>query len=652
MEDRIDKIQNIRGLKKLTRKMQAKFLFVFCAILGICVVLIVRLFYLAASDKYEKHALELRTYTSSEIQSKRGDILDRNGELLATSELYYRLILDPSVVTDKSAYIEPTTKALIEALGIEKEKITTEIDENKDLEPKDKKKYVILKKNLKYDDVLAFDDYVSNLNEEEQKNIKGVWFEEEYKRVYPYGKLASHIVGFTLDSKTGSYGVEQYYNDILCGTNGRTYGYYDSELNIVETLNPPVDGTSIVTTIDVNVQRILQECVEKFLDEYGALNCAAIVMDANNAEILGMQSNYSYDLNNHRDLSVCYSEEEISAMSDEEKTAALFNLWRNFCISDAIEPGSIYKPFTVAAGLEESIISVNDRFVCDGHEDFPGDVRIKCSNKRGHGDISLAQSIMFSCNDALMQIAAKEGGAVFNQYQQDYCIGSLTGIDLPGETEGKIFSVKELNPTELATSSFGQGFTTTMIQMASSFCALINGGTYYEPHVVKRLQNSAGATVQRIEPLVVNKTTSEATSNFLKESLYLTVSDGTGKAANLNGYRIGGKTGTSQKLPRDAEKYLVSFLGFIENGDKCYIIYVIVDECENEEMAMSSNTAIGIFNDIADRCLPFLGVYPEGEIDYHLEIIMDEDLLIDENNPDYDPEENEASPNVLGDTAG
>ncbi len=613
----------------------------------------VRLFYLASTDKYEKNALELRSYVSSEVQSKRGDILDRNGQVLATSELYYRLILDTSVVLYNEKSVDPTIDALVKVFAVDEADLREKINTNKEKESSDRNRYIILKTGLSFDDRNAFYDFVDGMSIDDDvkdyiKNKKGVWFEDEYKRVYPYGELASHIVGFTQYYDTGSYGVEQYYNDVLCGKSGRTYAYYDTELNIVETVNPPENGNNVVTTIDINVQRILQECVEGFLDEYGALNCAAIVMDANNGEVLGMQSNYSYNLNNPRDLSEFYREDEINAMSSEELSNELFKLWRNFCISDAYEPGSIYKPFTVAAGLEESIISVNDRFVCDGHEDFAGDIRIKCSNKRGHGEISLAQSIMLSCNDALMQIAAKEGGAVFNQYQQDYCIGSLTGIDLPGEAEGRIFSVSELNPTELATSSFGQGFTTTMIQMASSFCALINGGTYYEPHIVKRIQNTSGATIQKNEPLIVNKTTSESTSNFLKEALYLTVSDGTGKQANLEGYRIGGKTGTSQKLPRDAEKYIVSFLGFIESADKCYIIYVVVDECQNEEMAMSSNTAIGIFNDIADRCLPFLGVYPEGEINYHLNIIMDEDLLFDEDNPDYDPAEDEASPNVFG----
>ncbi len=624
--------------KRFTRKMQAKLLLVFCVILAGLAALSVRLTFLSSTDKYKKNALELRSYITSEVACRRGDILDRNGEILATSELRYKLILDPSVVTYNEKFIEPTVNALSAVYGFDKNELISKINEDT------KSAYVMLKKDLSYEEKAAFTNYVSELTGDDAL-VKGVWFEDEYKRVYPYGSLASHVLGFTVAGDEGTYGIEQYYDETLSGTNGRSYGYYDSELNIVETVNPAKDGDTIVSTIDMNVQRVVQNTIEKFLDTYGAENAAAIVMDANSGEILAMQSNYSYDLNSPRDLSKVCTEEEIESMTDEQQLKALFSMWRNFCLSDAYEPGSIYKPFTVAAALEESVVSTSDTFLCDGYETFPGDVKIKCSRKSGHGTISLAQSIMYSCNDALMQIAAKAGKEIFNAYQEDYCIGSITGIDLPGETTGQIFSVKELNETELATSSFGQGFTTTMIQMASSFCALINGGTYYQPHIVKRIQNSDGATIKKIQPLAVNKTTSEVTSEFIKESLYLTVSDGTGKNAKIDGYVIGGKTGTSQKLPRDAEKYLVSFLGFVESGDKCVIIYCVVDECKNPEMADKSDTAMKLFSEIAEKSLPYLKIYPEGDINYHIEIITPDDLLLEE---DYDHSLDEGTADLIG----
>lgn len=646
MEDETVQVKHKPKKRKFLRKMQAKFLLVFCVIIIFIVILIVKLFSLAITDKYEKHALELRSYVSSEIKSKRGDITDRNGNIIATCELNYTLVFDPSVTTFMTDYIDPTIEALAQVYGLKRNDLREITDRNKNLDNKDKERYIVLKKGLSYEEKAAFNEYVKNLDKDTRNLVKGVWFEDNYKRVYPYGSLASHVVGFAVNGNEGNYGVEQYYNELLNGKNGRTYGYYDTELNIVETVNPPEDGYSVVTTIDINVQRILQNAVEGFLNEYGANNAAAIVMDANSGEILGMQSNYSYNLNSPRDLSSFYSEEALDAMEDKEKLDALYKVWRNFCLSDEYEPGSIYKPFTVSAALEEKIVSTKDRFLCDGFETFSGNNKIKCHKVRGHGDISLAQSIILSCNDALMQIAAKEGKTIFHSYQEDYGIGSITGIDLPGEAKGHIFSEAQLNETELATSSFGQGFTTTMIQMASSFCALVNGGTYYQPHVVRKIVNSQGATVQKIDPLVVNKITSEATSEYLREALYLTVTEGTGKKAQVDGYMIGGKTGTSQKLPRDAEKYLVSFLGFIEDGNRCYIIYVIVDECANEEMASRSDTAVTLFLDIADRCLPYLEVYPEGEIDYHVEIITEDELAVDETLLN-DPENTDVS-NILG----
>lgn len=648
MKEESVKIKHKSQRKPFTRKMQTRLLAVFFFVVGLLIIIIIRLGCLAAMDKYKKKALKMRSYITTEVPSKRGDILDRNGQVLASSEMYFNLIIDPSIITSgNKSYIEPTRDALVAVYGIDKDVIQKIIDENnkEGMEDKDKLKYKILKTNLTYDEKVAFQEYTDS--REDGYLIKGVRFEQNYKRVYPFGNLASQLIGFTVKGEGGNYGIEQYYDDILCGHNGKAYGYYDSELNIVETVNKAENGKNIVTTIDINVQRVLQNVIEQFLTEHGAKNAGALVMDADTGEVLGMASNYSFDLNNPRDLSKYFSDEEIKGMSDQEMTNELYKIWRNFCISDAYEPGSIYKPFTVAAALEENIISTGDRFLCDGHEDFPGDIKIKCSNKKGHGDISVAQSIMLSCNDALMQIAAKEGAAVFHAYQEDYCIGAKTGIDLPGEATGKIYTENELRATELATSSFGQGFTTTMIQMASSFCALINGGTYYEPHVVKRIENAQGATTEKFDSVVVNKTTSEKTSEFLKESLYLTVSEGTGKKANLDGYVIGGKTGTSQKHPLEEEKYVLSFLGFVESEEKCYIIYVVIDECLDPELASLSATAMDVFKDIAERSLPYLKVYPEGDIDYHIDIITDADIMFSEESL-YDPSQDEASPNVLG----
>ncbi len=626
--------------KKIIRRMQARLLLVFCVILVLLIALVIRVVYITGQDKYKKGALELQSYVSSEIPCKRGDILDRNGNILATGEIVYNLILDPKVVLYRDAYTEASITALKTVYGFEEAEIRSV------LEQKSQSSYVVLKRTLSYDEKKAFSDYVDSLGKA-SVNVRGIWFEEDYKRVYPFGRLASHAIGFTDSEGKGNYGIEQYYNDTLDGLNGRNYGYYDSTLNIVNTVKPPVDGNTLVSTLDANVQNVLQRYVEEFYSLYGANNVGAVIMDANSGEIYAMQSNHSYDLNSPRDLSFAYSAEEIAGMSDEQKTSALFDMWRNFCISDAYEPGSIYKPFTIASALEEDCVEKDSMWVCDGYEDFPGNVRIRCSNIMGHGHISLAQSVMFSCNDVLMQVARAEGRDVFAKYQKKFGIGQLTGIDLPGEAIGQCFSVSELNDTELATSSFGQGFTATMIQMSSAFSSLINGGVYYEPHIIKRIVSAEGNTLKKIEPVAVRKTISENTADYVKEALYMTVNEGTGTKASVKGYMIGGKTGTSQKLPREAEKYLVSFLGFIESEETDVIIYVVVDECHAEEYYGKCAPAMDIFKKTAEEILPYLKIYPTGEITYKLRTITEDQLTVDPSNEQYDPENNEGAVNVF-----
>lgn len=641
MDDARVRQKKTKKEKTITRKMQAKLLLVFCVILAMLIALVIRVVYISGLDKYKRGALEVRSYAPTEIPYKRGDILDRNGNVLATGEVVYDLILDPKVALDRNAYTEASVSALVTVYGFD-EAYLREI-----LQTRSQSSYVVLKKTLSYTEKCAFTDYVESLGKA-GNNVKGVWFEEGYKRVYPYNTLASHFIGFTDSEGEGSYGIEQYYNDELKGTNGRKYGYFDDELNKVNIIKEAVDGNTIITTLDANVQRIIEKYTDEFFKNYGANNVGVIVMDANSGEIYGMQSNRSYNLNAPRDMQNIHTAEEIEAMSDEEQAKALYDMWRNFCVSDAYEPGSIYKPFTIASALEEACITSNSIWLCDGYEDFVGgDVRIRCSNLNGHGHISLAQSVMFSCNDALMQIARVEGRDVFAKYQKKFGLGTLTGIDLPGEASGQCFTVNQLNETELATSSFGQGFTATMVQMASAFCSLVNGGIYYTPHTVKKIVSPEGSTLKKVEPMIAGKTISETTGEYIKESLYMTVAEGTGTRAKISGYLVGGKTGTSQKLPRDAEKYLVSFMGFIESDEMDTVVYVVVDECHDPELASRCAPAMDIFRNVCEEILPYLRVYPEGEIDYKLRALDENDIKVDPDNTTYDPALNEGEAHVI-----
>ncbi len=628
---------------KLTPRMQASLALVYGVFALVAIILIVRLAFLANTEKYEKKALAQHSYVSSVIPYKRGDITDRNGQVIAGSNITYNLVLDARLLNQPlyAKYIDATVKALTEVFELDEAELRNTLTEKKN------SAYVVLKKDLSYDEKKEYTDYVAKLEKDAAK-IAGVWFEEGYKRIYPFETTASHIIGFTMTGDVGTYGIEQKYNEELTGMNGRTYGYYDSSLNIQKTVKEAEHGNQIVSTIDINVQRVAERYVEQFLEETGAENVGVIMMDADNGEILAMQSNYSYDLNAPRDLTAFYTEEELSTMTESDRLNALYDIWRNFCISDAFEPGSTFKPFTIAAGLEEHVITGDSEFICDGKEHFGETIDIKCSNKWGHGRLSLVQTLMVSCNDALMQIAAMEGNELFHFYQKHFLMGCKTGIDIPGETAGNIFSVEELNQTELATSSFGQSFTVNMMQMVAGFASLINGGTYYEPHVVKAIKTAEGATIRNIEPIEVEKTVSRETSDFIREAMYLTVTDGTAKKAQVEGYVIGGKTGTAQKYPREEGKNLVSFLGFAEAAGKTVVIYVVVDEAHDPEKMSKSATASTLAADILQDALPYLRMYPEGEIKYYLEAVELEDILFDEiNNPDYLPENDEGATDIL-----
>ena len=622
------KANNSSKNKKFTHKMQANLLLVFCVIAVILIVLCIRIAYIGMSDgeRYKRKVLEQQSYVSSEIAYERGTIYDRKGQVLARNEKYFNVVLDPKVVLTYSMYLEPTKQALSQVFGYSEEMIQEILDKNPTSQ------YYILEKMVSVSKVQAFEELQKN-----NSKIKGVWFEETYVRSYPYGSLASHLIGFTASGNQGIWGVEQYYNEELNGTNGRIYGYYDEELNLQRTVRDAIDGNSLVLTVDANIQTIIERYANDFIQNVGCKNIGIIVMNPNNGAVLGMASNEGYDLNNPRDLSKWYTEEELSLMTEEEKYQALNQIWRNFCISDTYEPGSTYKPFTIAGALEEDLVKYDDLYLCTGSHEVGG-WKISCANKTSHGVISLTQAIMKSCNCALMDIVALEGRSCYHRYQVNFGFGNLTGIDIPGESKGIIWDEEKLNVTELATSSFGQSFNISMIQMAAAFSSLINGGNYYQPHVVDSIIDSTGVVIDKKEPLIVRKTVSESTSDFLREAFYQTVEGGTGRKAQVSGYLVGGKTGTAQKLPREDKKYVVSFIACAPVDVPQAVTYVVIDEPQDEEYSASSHYATTITADIMEEILPYLGCYPEGDINYEVRFpqVLEEDLQ-DEINTDAVP---------------
>ncbi len=611
-----------RPVKKLNRTMRAKLIVLFAAFVLLLCGLIGVLTYIESTsgDKYEKKVLSMQSYDSKTIPYQRGDIIDSSGTVLATSEAVYNVILDCSQMTYKEDYVEPTLQALLQCFPeLKEEDLRTYAKDKKD------SKYIVLAKKLPYDEIQKFVELQDKADEKGNKvnpNIKGVWFEKEYQRTYPYKSLAASVIGFTSSGNVGTTGLENYYDDTLNGVNGREYGYLNSDSNFEKTVIPAQDGKNLVISIDSNIQSIVEQKIQEFNDAYrdnyyegdGSVDTAIIIQNPQNGEILAMADYPEFDLNNPRDLSSLYSKKELKKMSDDDTMDILNNLWQNYCVTATYEPGSVQKPFTVASGLETGTLNDKMTFVCDGGETFNGQ-KVSCVNRNGHGTETVRKALMDSCNDALMQMSYEIGKTNFLEYQSIFGFGQKTGIDLPGEanTSSLIYTEDTMKPVDLATNAFGQNFNCTMIQMVSAFSSLVNGGTYYQPHLVTKITDASGNTVSTIEPKAVKQTVSESTSDQIRDYLYDVVSKGTAGTAKVDGYSMGGKTGTAQKIPRKDRKYLVSFMGFAPVENPQLVIYCVVNEPNVGDQA-HSYFAQNIVREILEEVLPYMNIYPDEEL--------------------------------------
>ena len=584
-------------------------------------------------NQYSKQVLSQsqQKYDSRVIPFKRGDITDRNGVVLATSEKVYKVILDCKVVNTKEEYVEPTIKALVDVMGLDEETVRKKLED----ETTKDSQYQILQSNVSINQKKAFEDYTDVSGEEakekltkeeiaERSNIKGVWFEEDYRRVYPLNSTASHLVGFTYTGNSADWGIEGYYSSTLNGVNGRQFGYYNSDADVEQNIIDPINGNSVESTIDLNIQQVVEKYISNFMDGMangprgaeGAANVGVIVANPKNGEILAMATDNPYDLNNPRDLTSYYSQDEINGMDNGTMLKNLYGIWKNYCISDAFEPGSTVKPLTIGAALDADVVQPSDTFVCDGYQMFAG-TRIRCSIYPGaHGTETLSDLIKHSCNDGLMQIGALLGPEEFLKYQKIFNFGATTGIDLPGEATGILHTEESLSSgsTELASASFGQGYTCTMIQEIAAICSVINGGYYYQPHVVSKILNEDGDVIKDVQPVVTKQTVSSDVSALIRQYMGTVMeSDGTGAAAKVDGYSMGGKTGTAQKYPREDKKYLVSFIGFAPLDDPQVVVYVVVDE-PNTEYQADSLYAQYIYKGVMTEILPYLNIFQDEEV--------------------------------------
>lgn len=613
--------------QKFLKRMQKKLVLLFGAIILAFIGLIARVTYINATngEKYTKIVLDQQEYSSRLIPFKRGDILDRNGTVVATSERVYNVILDAYVMLSKDDKVDRETivqvkEAVEQCFGIEGSVIDEVVEERSN------SRYVILAKKVTYAQAQAFEALKKEMYEGEDgkehkkyPNITCIWLEEDYIRTYPYNTLASDLIGFTVSGNVGNAGIEASYNGILNGTDGREYGYQDTDSSLERTVKNAINGQTVVSTIDITLQSIVEKHILAFNEEHknearsgeGSTNTAVIIMNPNTGEILAEASYPNFDLNNPRDLTKYYSESSIEEMTDEQKLTAMQKIWKNFCVSDTYEPGSTIKPFTMASALENGTLSGNEGYNCPGYKVVSG-IRIKCNNRNGHGFQTLSDGIANSCNCVLMDIAAALGDDEFCRYQEVFGFGEKTGIDLPGEadTAGLLYKPDDMGPVELATNSFGQGFNVTMTQMVASFSSLINGGNYYKPHVVRQIRDENGNVVKNINPVLLKKTVSEETSDLLKSYMKKTMTDGTGRNAKVEGYSMGGKTGTAEKLPRGNGNYVLSYMGFAPAESPEVLVYVVIDE-PNTEIQANSRLVTTLARNIMEEAFPYLNITKE-----------------------------------------
>lgn len=627
----------IRGkssVNRFTTKMQKKLLVLFLLIMAAFAGLSVQIFLITRDngEEYKKQVLSQQEYDSTTIPFKRGSIVDSNGTILAVSNKVYNVILDTKILMQKEENLEPTLSALRQCFGIDINEVRNYIAGHPE------SSYYVMARRVEYEKMNAFQELAKD--PENGANIKGVWFESEYKREYPNGTLACDVIGFTTSDNQGTYGLEEYYNDTLSGINGREYGYLNGDSNLERTTIAAVDGCNIQTTIDANIQSIVEKYLKEFNEEYkdnyrpgnGAENIACVIMEVNTGRVLAMANYPNYDLNDTRNTDnllgmplvnekgmrtgESVTQEILDGMDDQAMYLQLNALWKNYCIVDTYEPGSVAKPFTVAAAIESGAIIGNESYNCEGFLHV-GDHDIYCHQTFGDGYLTVQEGIERSCNVVLMNVAAKLGKSRFVDYQHLFGFGLKTNIDLAGETRTvtMVYNKNNIGPTDLATNSFGQSFNVTMIQMITGFCSLINGGYYYEPHIVDKITTADGATRENIQPRVLKQTISRSTSDTIKEfcNTVVTGEHGTGKTARPAGYMIGGKTGTAETLPRKNKEYVVSFMGYAPADDPQIAIYVVVDR-PNVFAQDDAKYATRIVKKVLTEVLPYLNIFMTEEL--------------------------------------
>ena len=510
------------------------------------------------------------------IPPNRGSILDRNNQVLAISTTVYNVALDSLQLAEVAQqYPEEQEKTLTTLCEYFPELDYNTLKQYVTINPETGELY--MNNHWKY---LVKGIERSVKEELEAMNLKGVYFEKSSKRSYPLNSSACHLVGFTRGD--AQWGLEGYYNSYMEGTPGRSFILYNGADSVVHQDYDAKDGDTIITTIDYNIQKIAEEVVAETAAEWPAKNVAAMVMDPYTGEVYAMAESHSFDLNNPNEIPEWETDtkytENWDQLSSEEQLEYLNTMWKNFCVSDTYEPGSIFKPMLVAAALEEGVITPNSSFQCNGYTDIGG-YRIKCHLVSGHGNINVEQIMAQSCNMGVIQIANLLGADKFYEYQREFGFGDYTGIDLPGEAAGQLHSKESIGPTELATMSFGQTFNCTSIQVIAAFSSLINGGNLVKPHVVSQIVDADGNVVLENDTEVVRRVISEKTSAYMRTALKATVENGLAKKLQIDGYSIGCKTGTAEQGSRtNDDLWALSNMSYFPAENPKYIVFTVINQ--------------------------------------------------------------------------
>ena len=566
-----------------------KIFFVFSCALILLILLFGRLAWLMIfrAEEYQKKAQQLHE-RERDIKAARGEIVDRNGKILATN----RTVCTISVIHSQLKDSEKVIKILTKALHMEEAQVRKKVKKISSMER--------IASNVEK----KTGDKIRNLG------LDGVKVDEDFKRYYPYGKLASKVLGFTGGDNQGIIGLEVQYEDYLKGINGQILTITDArgiELDEeAEGRKEPVKGDTLKISLDANLQKYAEQMAEKVMEEKQADKVAILLINPQNGEILAMVNVPEFDLNEPFTLN---QDQEISEKSKE----ALNQMWRNGCINDTYEPGSTFKIITASACLEERVVSLSDTFSCPGYR-IVEDRKIRCHKVGGHGAETFVQGIQNSCNPVFIDIGLRLGTGRFCDYFEQFGLLGKTGVDLPGEAATIMHKEENIGQVELATMSFGQSFQVTPIQMAATVSALVNGGKRVTPHFGVRILDKDKETVRELKYDDGKQIVSEETSRTMQALLESVVSEGSGKNAKIEGYHIGGKTATSQTLPRSANKYISSFIGFAPAANPQILGMCVIYNPQG--VYYGGTIAAPVIRDIFDNIFPYLGIEKDVEMQY------------------------------------